>query len=194
VWLPQAQLKRSRNPRSEFTLHPETAKYLDIVLEGLSDDDKVFNFGYRQSLKFFDSACKRAKVVCEVTKRKASWKDLRSGMVIYLFNNGWNSDDINLRLGHNVTSKELEAYFSYAGANGKRAKKSHINNSLQEVKEEMEETKKREKYNIQKMKEMEKKIEILMGMNVPTGTRIRDLPQQYKQIESNLIYEIENEM
>ncbi len=36
--------------------------------------------------------------------------------------------------------------------------------------------------------EMNKKIETLMLMNLPEGTRIKDLPEVYKQRELNLKY------
>lgn len=159
IWLPQAQLKRSRQERSEPTLFPETVRALDIVLEGLNPKDKLFRFEYRQSLKFFDSATSRSNVTCEPTGKKASWKDLRSGMACNLFSNyGWHSDDINLRLGHSITSKELEAYFSYLAGQGKRVKKLHYNNNLEQVKDELEEIKIREKAHKTRLLEQENSI------------------------------------
>jgi len=59
VYLSQDKLKRSRQSRSEPTLYQETVRYLDMVLQGLSDDDLIFPFGYRQALKIFDSAVKK---------------------------------------------------------------------------------------------------------------------------------------
>jgi len=166
IWLPQIQLKRSRQQRSELTLFPETIRYLDIVLEGLKPTDRVFKFGYRQALKFFDSAVKRAKVTCEPNGEKPSWKDLRSGMACNLFQNyGWHSDDINLRLGHNITSKELESYFSYLAGKSKRVKKLHYNNNLQEVREELDKVKLREKGCLRRLSEQQEDIEKLKEEN-----------------------------
>ena len=159
VWLPHQQLKRSRTPRSELTLFPETFRYLDIILDGLTPDDLVFKFGYRQSLKFFDSASKKSKVVCEPTGKKPSWKDLRSGMCVNLFSNyNWGADDINLRLGHNVTSRELESYFGYCANKGKKAKKLHFNNNLEKVNDELNEMKIREKGSLSRLSEQDSEI------------------------------------
>lgn len=162
VWLPQGQLKRSRTQRSEPTLFPETVRYLDIVLNGLKPEDKLFKFEYRQSLKFFDSAVTRSKTTCEPTGKKPSWKDLRSGMACNLFSNyGWHSDDINLRLGHSIMSRELEVYFSYLAGQGKRVKKLHYNNSLEKVREEFEELKLIEKGQRQRLENQEREIDLI---------------------------------
>lgn len=145
VHLPQNKLKRSRQTRSEPTLYQETVKYLDMVLKDLSDDDLIFSFGYRQAMKIFDGAVKKSKATCEPNDEKPSWKDLRSGMACHLFSNGWHSDDINLRLGHSVSSRELDVYLNYIAQNRKRAKKVLYNNTLEDVKNELEEAKQREK-------------------------------------------------
>jgi hypothetical protein len=159
VHLPQNKLKRSRQTRSEPTLYSKTVKYLDIVLEGLSDDDLLFTFGYRQALKIFDSAAKKSKATCEPNGEKPSWKDLRSGMACHLFSNGWHSDDINLRLGHSVNSRELDVYLNYIAQNKKRAKKVLYNNTLEDVKNELEEAKQREKLYSNRLERQKEDIE-----------------------------------
>ena len=83
-------------------------------------------------------------------------------MACNLFGNyGWHSDDINLRLGHSITSKELEAYFSYLAGQGKRAKKLHYNNDLTEIKEKFEELKQIEKGQRQRLENQEKEINLI---------------------------------
>lgn len=119
---------------------------MDIVLSGLNPQDEVFSFGYRQALKVFDSAVKKSGAICEPNGDKPSWKDLRSGMACHLFKEyRWTKDDINLRLGHSITSRELEAYFSYLAGQSKSVKKLHYNNNLNKVQQELEEIKQREK-------------------------------------------------
>lgn len=145
VFLPEQILKRTRRQRREPTLYQETVMYLDIILKDLEDDDLIFNFGYRQALKLFDSVVKRTKATCEPNKEKPSWKDLRSGMACYLFEKGWHLEDINLRLGHSPTSKWLESYINYLATNRKRAKKEHHSANLKELKKELEDAKEREK-------------------------------------------------
>lgn len=162
VWLPQNKLKRSRQERSELTLFPETTKYLDIVLQGLKPTDKLFKFEYRQALKIFQGAVKRAKVVCEPTGKAPSWKDLRSGMACNLFQNyNWTSDDINLRLGHNITSKELESYFSYCANRRSKTKKQHFDSNVEGLNEQLNEMKIREKTNNLRVEELSKALEEL---------------------------------
>ena len=166
VHLPKGILKRSRQTRSEPTIFPETVKYLDIVLEGLHDDDLVFNFGYRQALKIFDSVVKRSKAKCEPNKEKPSWKDLRSGMACNLFEKGWRVEDINLRLGHSPSSKELDVYINYLAVNRKRAKKIHYSNNLEDVKNDLEESKQREKLQAQRSERQQTQIEELKKDNL----------------------------
>lgn len=145
VHLPKDKLKRSRNTRSEPTLFPETVQYLDIVLENMNKDDSIFKFEYRQASKIFDSTVKRSGAECEPSGEKPSWKDLRSGMACNLFSLGWHSDDINLRLGHSISSKEIDVYLNYMAQNRRRAKKILYNNNLEDVKNDLEEARQREK-------------------------------------------------
>ncbi len=159
VYLPKDRLKRSRQTRSEPTLFIETVRYLDIVLADLKDDDLVFAFGYRQALKLFDSAVKRSGAKCEPNGEKPSWKDLRSGMTCNLFSLGWHSDDINLRLGHSISSRELGAYLNYMAQNRKRAKKLHYDNSLEDVKNELQVARQREKLQISRLERQKHDLE-----------------------------------
>jgi hypothetical protein len=159
VHLSQDKLKRSRQSRSEPTLYQETVRYLDMVLQGLNDDDLIFPFGYRQALKIFDSAVKKSNAKCEPDSNKPSWKDLRSGMACYLFSQGWHSDDINLRLGHTISSRELDVYLNYMAQNRKRAKKILYNNNLEDVKNDLEEARQREKLHSNRLERQKEDIE-----------------------------------
>lgn len=108
-------------------------------------NDKIFLFEKRQASKFFDIAVKKTGVKTIPQNDKPSWKDLRSGMACHLFTQGWHSDEINLRLGHRISSRELDVYVSYLAANKITPKKKLFQNNLEEVQDEMEESKKREK-------------------------------------------------
>lgn len=159
VHLSQDKLKRSRQSRSEPTLYQKTVRYLDMVLQCLNDDDLIFPFGYRQALKIFDSAVKKSNAKCEPDSNKPSWKDLRSGMACYLFSQGWHSDDINLRLGHTISSRELDVYLNYMAQNRKRAKKILYNNNLEDVKNDLEEARQREKLHSNRLERQKEDIE-----------------------------------
>lgn len=145
IYLPFYILKRSRQMRTEPTLFVETANLLDIVLSGLNPEDKIFSFGYRQALKIFNSVARKSKTKCEPTGKKPSWKDLRSGMACNLFVKGWSVEDLNLRLGHSPTSQWFNSYVNYLAVNKQRAKKEHNINSFNDLKEQFEEAKQREK-------------------------------------------------
>lgn len=159
VFLPEKILKRTRRQRREPTLYSETVKWLDIRLEGLGEEDCLFPFVYRQALKIFDACVKRSKIKCEPNDEKPTWKDLRSGMACYLFEKGWHLEDINLRLGHSPTSKHLESYINYLATNRTRAKKEFHSTNLGELKEEVEESRQREKRRIKEIEELKKRID-----------------------------------
>ena len=186
VHLPKDRLKRSRQTRSEPTLFQETVRYLDIALEALKDDDLAFVFGYRQALKIFDSTVKRSGAKCEPNGGKPSWKDLRSGMACNLFSLGWHSDDINLRLGHSISSKELDVYLNYMAQNRKRAKKIHYNNNLEDVKDELKEARQREKLHINRIERQGQGIEKQEMKIIKLEKSINSL-MKFDSIASNLL-------
>jgi len=122
VYLPRAKLKRSRQTRSEPTLYPQTVRYADMVLANVPEDDRVFPFGHRQALKVMHSVVQKTGAKCMPTGHPPTWKDLRSGMACHLFKAGWHSDDINLRLGHTISSRQLDSYVSYLAVNRQNPK------------------------------------------------------------------------
>jgi len=144
---------------NEENFKKETVRYLDMFLEGLQDDDFVFPFGYRQAVKILDSAAKRSNAKCEPNNEKPTWKDLRSGMACHLFSQGWHSDDINLRLGHTISSRELDVYLNYMAQNRNRAKKVMYNNNLEDIKNDLEEARQREKQHSNRLERQKEDIE-----------------------------------
>jgi hypothetical protein len=200
VNLPQDKLKRSRQSRSEFTLYPETVKYIDMILDRgkevfiedpngnkvrkikgsdgkykkirgfkqfvpFQPDDMIFNFEKRQASKIFDNAVHKTGVKSIPKGEKPTWKDLRSGMACHLFNNGWHSDEINLRLGHKISSKELDVYVSYLAANKKKSKNTLLKNNLEDIQNQLEESQKREKLQGNRIERNQEEIEQLKEKN-----------------------------
>ena len=86
-------------------------------------------------------------------------KQRLSGMACHLFTKGMSSDDINLRLGHKISSRELDVYVSYLAANKKMPKKQLFHSNLEEVQDELEEAKRREKLSGQRMERQGKELE-----------------------------------
>jgi len=145
VNLPFGILKRSRMPRSELTNYPETAQHADIVLRNLDNDDMVFSFEYRQSKKIFDRAVKLTGIKCKPGNQTPTWKDLRSGMACHLLKSGWHTDEINARLGHQPSSKELNKYVNFLALDRHLPKKKLYNNNLAKVQKELEEEREKRK-------------------------------------------------
>lgn len=144
VNLPKEKLKRSRTARSEPTLYPETVRHADVVLAGLGHEDPVFNYGYRQALKVMHSVRTKTKATCLPQNHPVRWKDLRSGMACHLLKLGWNSDEVNARLGHTPGSKALSAYINYLAIDRHRPKRKLLTTSLEQVHHELDEAKRRE--------------------------------------------------
>lgn len=161
VNLPKAKLKRSRITRSEPTLYPETVKYLDMVLDGLKDNDCVFTFQHRQALKVIHNACRKSNAKCMPLGDAIRWKDLRSGMACHLLKSGWTRDEVNARLGHSPSSKSLNAYINYLAIDRHRSKKRLFTTSLQEVQNDLEEARKREKLQAERMKRQQEELRAL---------------------------------
>lgn len=182
VYLPQGILKRARQTRSEITIYSETVRTLDIVFkvgkeievrdvkgqfkrayEQYGEEDFLFRFGYRQAMKLFDSVIKRVSATCEPHGNKPSWKNLRSGMACNLHLKGWSVEDINMRLGHYPTSRWFDSYVNYLAVNRKSAIKSHYDNSLQDVKNELDQSKQREKLTALRFERLKEEIGNLSG-------------------------------
>lgn len=209
IYLPKEILKRSRQTRSEPTIYPETVLYIDALLEygreveyrdekgkirrktvPFKDDDYLFTFKYRQALQIFDSVVKRSGVKCEPHNEKPSWKDLRSGMACHLFGQGWHVEDINLRLGHSPQSKWLDSYINYLAVNRKRAKKSHYNNNLEDMKAELEESKLRAKLLANRLEKQNEKIQTLIDNDhcyAEKMMQLLDLLKQNPKIVKSLV-------
>lgn len=156
VNLPRELLKRSRQERTEPTIHSETFHWLEIILKDKEDDDHVFNFDYGQSKKVLDRAVKLTGAKCLPNGEKFTWKDLRSSMTCYLHEMGWSRDELNARLGHVPSSNTIDHYLNFLAKDKQRAKKKVYQYEYQAVRDSLEEAKQREKLQearIQKLNE-----------------------------------------
>lgn len=181
IYLPAENLKRSRQTRSEPSICPETTLHIEALLEygretkyrdcqgkirrktvPYKDDDYIFTFKYRQALQIFNSVVRRSNVKCEPHNNKPTWKDLRSGMACHLFEKGWHVEDINLRLGHSPQSKWLDSYINYLAINRRKAKEKYSQNSLKDLKSEVEDSRIKEKFLLTKLEEQNERIQTLI--------------------------------
>ena len=167
-------LKRSRTARGEINLYHQTTEFLNEILPSLKDNNNLFDFGLRQAEKMFDRAVKIAGVVTlgngKNKGKKATLKDLRSGMACHLLSIGWHIDEINARLGHKPSSQEINKYVVFLAINKRRddSKKRIFDGNVQKLNQELQESKLREKgikEELQSMREeQEKKLEQVTEM------------------------------
>lgn len=116
-------LKRTRRARSELTNYRETIQYLDLILKALNEDDLLFSFGLGGARKLFDRAIEKTAVRCRPNGQRPTLKDLRSSMACDLLSKGWSGDEVNARLGHTPSSKEIDRYISYFAIDRARPKR-----------------------------------------------------------------------
>lgn len=181
VILPKEKLKRSRTPRTEITNYPETAKYLDIVLENVKpadktisnkwmkdrplseihSDDKLFKFGMKASTLFLIRVVEKANARCSPGGEMVTWKDLRSSMACDLLKKEWSRDEVNARLGHKPSSRIIDRYINYLALDRKKPKKKIYENNMHKINEELKEAREFIKLQGQRLKEQENHLELL---------------------------------
>jgi len=159
-------LKKNRVARTERTMFPETTIFLDMILENKKDDDLVFGINYIQATNIYKKIMKQTGIKCTPGNEKSTLKDLRSGCAMRLLDAGWSVEEINMRLGHHPTSRELERYVTYSTTSrNKPIQRTTASNQL----------------NMQK--ELKKAIE----MNQATEIKSLNLANEKKNMEKNMV-------
>ncbi|MFA6286041.1 MAG: hypothetical protein WC661_01555 [Opitutaceae bacterium] len=161
VQLRREILKRSRTPRSEITNYRETVQLLDEHLANRGDDEPLFDFGYGGAAKFLSRAADAAGVRCQPYGQAVTWKDLRSGMACDLLRKGWSSDEVNARLGHRPSSKEIDKYINFMALDRHRPKAKAREFEMVQLQEQLEHTKARERLMAQRFGAMEQNLELM---------------------------------
>ena len=144
-------LKRSRTPRALTTNYQDTVRFLDLALANLADDEFVFSFGTRMAAKALDRAVRITAVRCAPGGQKVTLKDLRSSMACDLLNKGWTTDEVNYRLGHRPSSREIDKYVNWLALDQRRPKKRVFDSSLAQIQSELGEAKRRERVRGERM-------------------------------------------
>jgi integrase len=130
-------LKRSRTPRSEPTNYIETVHYLDLVLKSKGEDEILFDFGARWAAKFLGAATKKVGARCLPGGQPVTLKDLRSSMACDLLSKGWSRDEVNARLGHTPSSREIDKYINYLAIDRKQPKRKFEENLVAKLEERL---------------------------------------------------------
>lgn len=141
VALTREILKRSRNPRTETTNYQETVELLAEVLRDLRDDEPVFDFGMRMAAKTLDRATGKTGVRCLPHDQKVTLKDLRSSMACDLLHKGWTTDEVNRRLGHKPSSREIDKYVNWLALDGRQPKRKLHEHQVGQLKQEINDLK-----------------------------------------------------
>lgn len=160
-------LKRTRTPRSEFTLYRETVELLDEHLPTVVDG-AIFRFGHRAGWKWLKRAAREANVRCQPIGMEMTWKDLRSGMACDLLRKGWSRDEINARLGHKPSSKEIDKYINFFALDRHQPKAKADEFQLRKLEDKLQQKEAREKLMLQRMTSSEEQVAFL-------SARVRDL-------------------
>jgi len=103
----------------------------------LKDDDLVFDFKMRQAQKVLDRAVRLINAKCIPNGEKVTWKDLRSSMACYLLSKGWHTDEINRRLGHSPSSRQIDKYVSFLDTGNKITKKVLYESDMKTMQDEL---------------------------------------------------------
>jgi hypothetical protein len=148
-------LKRSRRPRSELTNYKETVYYLDLHLKQLEDNEPLFDFGDAWGKRVLLRAAQRANVRCQPAGKGLTLKDLRSSMACDLLSKGWSRDEVNARLGHAPSSREIDRYINYLAIDRLQPKQKFHESRVGKLMMELSEIREREKLAAQRIKRLQ---------------------------------------
>ena len=176
-------LKRSRTPRSEITNYQETVEFLDNILKDLKDEDLIFNFQYRMAKKFLDRAVNITGAKCIPKGQKVTWKDLRSSMACDVLSKGWTTDEVNARLGHKPSSREIDKYVTFLAIDRHKPKKKIYEHNISKLTAELEETKEREKLFGRRLEQLQNKAEENESLREDLD-KLREELKEYKERET----------
>ena len=190
VNLPKEKIKRSRTSRSEPTLYPETARFLDMILMNLGDEDLLFSFGHRQALKIIHNISNKTGARCEPNHQPVRWKDLRSGMASYLLSNGWSLDEVRARLGHTPSSKALNKYVNYLALDKGKPKEKLHNAKIEDVKLELQESQRQLNLSAERMRRQEEKTNILINEIYEMKNAVSSLRKSLTALRENYVLKV----
>ncbi len=154
-------LKRSRTARSEITLYPETVELIEWRLNELSPNERLFHFDYPNALKIIRRLQQRSGVICSPNGENVTWKDLRSGMACDLLRKGWTTDQVNARLGHKPSSKEIDKYINFLALDRHTGKAKSEEYEIGMLRRDVEKHKSRERVLSMQLEEVSGKVQIL---------------------------------
>ena len=154
-------LKRSRTPRTEVTNYAETVRLLDQILRGQPEDSLLFAFGHRMAAKMLARAVRITGTQCIPNGEPVTLKDLRSSMACDLLRKGWTTDEVNARLGHKPSSRELDKYVNFLALNRARPKRRFHASQVTALSDELRNLRERESLSQQRVRSLQEQVDSL---------------------------------
>ena len=115
-------------------------------------------------------------------------------MACHLLKSGWTLDEVNARLGHKPSSREIDKYVNFLAINRHDTKKKLYDNDLRKMQDDLEERKKREtlydtriKTQQEELKEMDQKLK---DNEKKTKDQMKILAEQNKNVMEKLLKKI----
>lgn len=100
-------------------------------------DEPLFGFGTRMAMKVLDRAAKITGARCIPGGQKVTLKDLRSSMACDLLSKGWTTDEVNQRLGHRPSSREIDKYVNWLALDRDKPKRRFHENHVRELEQQV---------------------------------------------------------
>lgn len=160
ITLRRETLKRSRTPRTEITNYRETVQFLDLLRAG-KEEGALFSFGMRMALKVLDRVVRITGAKCLPEGQKITLKDLRSSMACDLLSKGWTTDEVNQRLGHKPSSREIDKYVNWLALDRHRPKRRVHEAEVVQLQQRLEETRDQSKLDRERQRSLQLEIAAL---------------------------------
>ena len=114
------------------------------------------------------------------------WKDLRSGMACHLLKQGWTTDEVNFRLGHKPSSREIDVYVSYLAVDRRKPKKKVYDSSLHKIQLELEASRSRERLAAERFRRHAEDSRLMKSELDRTRRDLEAIEQTVQQVLSKL--------
>jgi len=101
-------------------------------------------------------------------------------MACHLLKEGWTTDEVNARLGHKPSSKEIDKYINFLALDKKKPKKKLHDNQITKLTAELEEMKSREKLYQQRQNHLQEDLDRLREESKLNNRKIFDYIQKMK--------------
>ena len=111
--------------------------------------------------KSLDRAVRITRVNCAPGGQKVTLKDLRSSMACDLLNKGWTTDEVNYRLGHRPSSREIDKYVTWLALDQQRPKRRVFESNLAQLQNALQEAKRHERLTGERVQRVQNENAIL---------------------------------